>query len=571
MKNSEPCGRNSWHQPVSTVHRERFLFLLLGFFFFLVAVPPAAALQQTVAVFPVADLGRGTNTPNLSVSRYLQEQVGKRGFTVVTENDLISFMAAERVRSLGFLDTRRLNLLQEKVGANLALFGTISQRLMTSSPSFGLALHLVRTMDGKTLWSGYGGLSLADMQHILGLNEPSTVDDIWPVLVRKVLADLPAEIEALTGDKLLYNAEQGEFPPTLQVRKLNLGPRYVQPGKQVKCVVELADRVEAANVPQIFIKVGNRIHLAQQSVDGLFYEASWTGSEIEKGIFREVGSEAINLAATDLKPQFFEGVWLGSLEDATYPVSLIMRWPSGQQQMAFVGNYTVDSTVPEMMLRVDGRKINDILTFNKRISIRPSMKNAEPISRWRIEVLDENSTTVMHDTAKGALPRSFFWRGQGYSGYPVEKGTYQLKLTSWDRAENSVEATEMVVYNPIKPEITLDVSRLSEGLEISMDLVSKDIPLLYWVIEIWKQDGELLKSVNGSSLPAVFVVPMDLSAPEKVKIDGHVLLKNMLGTKVKMNIDDLYLLALRKSQNPNEETTETPEEDDDSWAWLSEN
>jgi hypothetical protein len=411
------------------------------------------------------------------------------------------------------------------------------------------------------------------MQRLLGLNQPASIAELWPVLVQQVLASWPSDLDARLQQGLIYDFAKGEMPPLLQVKKLSLSPRFVQPGEQVKCSVLLADNSASAMLPQIFIKVGNRIHLAQQSTDSLFYEASWTGSEIEKGIFREVGNEALRLAATDLRPQFFEGVWMGALDDAIYPVSLILRWPDGRQQIAFVGNYTVDSTVPEIMLRIPGRKVNDLVTFKDRIEIYPTVKNREPFSRWKISVEDEKGQGVMGDEGDGDLPRKFFWKGNGFDGYPVEEGKYQLKLTGWDRANNSVQVSEYVTYKPSKPELSLDVSRVSNGLEITLDTQKKeiDIPLMYWIMEVWNEEGELLKSASGGLVPASFIIPLDLDEVNRVKINGHISLKDQIGNRVKMNISDLYLLALRKSQSPDEETTEAPEEEDDSWAWLSEN
>jgi hypothetical protein len=549
------------------------LALLLGLFFLAVSVLPAAARQATVAVFPLENLALGPNTPNFEVTRYLQKQISSMGYDVVLESDVISFMGSEQIRWLGHLDTARLGLAEKKLGADLVLLGTITQRISTVSPTFGLTLSLVRTKDAKTLWANTGGVSLANMQRLLGLNQPASIAELWPVLVQQVLASWPSDLDARLQQGLIYDFAKGEMPPLLQVKKLSLSPRFVQPGEQVKCSVLLADNSASAMLPQIFIKVGNRIHLAQQSTDSLFYEASWTGSEIEKGIFREVGNEALRLAATDLRPQFFEGVWMGALDDAIYPVSLILRWPDGRQQIAFVGNYTVDSTVPEIMLRIPGRKVNDLVTFKDRIEIYPTVKNREPFSRWKISVEDEKGQGVMGDEGDGDLPRKFFWKGNGFDGYPVEEGKYQLKLTGWDRANNSVQVSEYVTYKPSKPELSLDVSRVSNGLEITLDTQKKeiDIPLMYWIMEVWNEEGELLKSASGGLVPASFIIPLDLDEVNRVKINGHISLKDQIGNRVKMNISDLYLLALRKSQSPDEETTEAPEEEDDSWAWLSEN
>jgi hypothetical protein len=547
--------------------------VMLAVFFFFAFETAAFAQQHTVAVFPVEDLSRGINSTNLDITRYLNSELLARGLTVALEDDIIAFMAAERVRWLGFLNTDHLLLVKDKLGVDLVLFGTVSQNDARNSPTFGLSLTLVRTTDARTIWTNTGGVSLADMQRILGLNEPATVDDLLAILVKKVLTDLPAELDEKVKQPLVFNLEAGDMPPTLQVKKVSLAPRYVQPGEQVKCSVQLETDTMQTEIPQIFIKVGNRIHLAQETKDGLFYEASWTGSEIEKGIFREVGHEALQLAATDLKPQFFEGVWMGAIDDDIYPVSLILRWPNGDQQLAFIGNYTVDSTSPEINLKIKGRQgryVDGILTFNDEIVILPTVKNREPFSLWKIWVENELGQVMLEDEGSGKLPAKFRWGGQGSNGYPVEEGIYSLNLKGWDRAGNEVETAEEVSYRPNKVDMIVDVVRVSNGLQITLDSSTKEIPILYWLLEVWGADGELRKSANGNKLPAHFIIPMEFTGENTTVLEGHIAMKDIIGNKTQVNIDDLYLLAMRKSGNPDEETTETPDETDDSWAWLSE-
>jgi hypothetical protein len=547
--------------------------LMFAIFFFFALESAALAQQHSVAVFPVEDLSRGINSPNLDITRYLNAELVARGLNVALEDDIIAFMAAERIRWLGFLNTDHLLLAKNKLGVDLILFGTVSQNDAKNSPTFGLSLNLVRTTDGRTIWTSNGGLSLADMQHMLGLYEPTTLDDLLVILVNKVLADLPAELDEKANQSLIYNVEDGEMPPTLQVKRVTLSPRYVQPGEQVKCSVQIDTDKMHPEIPQIFIKVGNRIHLAQQTKDGLFYEASWTGSEIEKGIFREVGHEALQLASTDLKPQFFEGVWMGALDDAIYPVSLILRWQDGNQQLAFIGNYTVDSTSPEIDLKITGRQsryINGLLTFKNKIHIMPTMKKREPFSRWKIWVENGAGEVVINDEGRGKMPGIFHWTGHGANGYPVEEGIYQLVLKGWDRAGNETETSEEIFYRPNKVDLIVDVVRVNDGLQVTLDTSDKEVPLVYWLLEVWRDTGELRKSANGNKLPASFIIPMDFSKTSIPVLAGHIAIQDIIGNKTMMNIEDLYLLAIRKSGNPDEETTETPDDTDDSWAWLSE-
>jgi len=526
--------------------------------------------SQTVAVFPVEDLSQGVNSTNMEMTRHLTAELQAKGLHTVLEEDIISFMAAKRVRWLGYLDTDQILQIQENLGADLILFGTITQQSEKRSPTFGLSLQLVRTRDAKTVWSASAGLGLADMQRLLGLHEPTTLEELWPVLVRNVLEKWPADLDDdIAAQPLLFDTETGELPPTLQIKNLSLSPRYVRPGEQVKCAIEIDNTDNSAAQPQVFIRVGTRVHLAQQTKEGLFYEASWTGSEIEKGIFREVGHEALKLAAADLSSQYFEGIWAGFDEDNIYPVSLILKWPSGEQQMAFVGNYTVDSTPPDIDMFIKGMTlVEDLVTFNDRILILPKMKGREPSSHWRIWVEDDMGTIVLQDEADGKLPRNFYWKGEKFNGQLVKDGIYRLILKVWDRAGNEAMTSQEVVFRSSPPDLIMDIKKDGQGLYLSIDTEDKGIPLSFWKLEVWNDDGDLLQKSDGTELPMQFDIPLQEDF-EKEAIEGMVVLRDVLGNQTRVNVSDLFLMAMQEDDLEEEETSEATEEEDDTWAWYS--
>ena len=537
----------------------------------LVHAPKAQAL--TVAVFPVEDLSQGFNSPNIHLTRYLAGELAAKGLDLVDENDIISFMARERIRWLGYLDTENVLKTRKNLGAELILFGTITQQQVRTSPTFGLTLHLIRTRDAKTIWSSTAGQSLADMQKLLGLNEPQTLEDLLVILVSNVLADWPDDLGTVIGQPLIFDSESGEMPPTLQIKAINLKPRFVKPGEQVKCAIQLMENKNSGSGPQIFIKVGSRIHLAQQSQEGLFYEAAWTGSEIEKGIFREVGHEALKLAAQDLNTKYFEGVWPGPIEDDIYPVSLILRWPRGEHQEAFVGTYTVDSTPPDIKMIVKGRKIYDGLpTFRDHIYIMPNIEIGEPTSHWRISVINKNGNRVMGDEGKGRLPNKLLWKGQNSYGFKVEEGVYKLVLEVWDRAGNEMKTHQEVAYKPTPPDIELEVVKVDQSLQLNLDLANKDIPLIFWRMELWDDNGEFLLIEDGKELPVNYEVAIPPGGPTADnKIKGFVAMRDFLGNQIRFDIKDLYLMAMKDGQPDMQETSEAVKDSlkkDDSWAAI---
>jgi hypothetical protein len=529
------------------------------------------ANAQTIAVFPVEDLSVGVNSPNINLTRSLVNEMQAKGLTVIREQDIISFMAAKRMRWLGYLETEHILQVRDDLGAELVLFGTITQRQEKRSPAYGLSLYMVRTKDAKTIWSSSGGLSLVDMQRLLGLNQPATLEELWPILVSNVLSTWPKDLSHVLDKPLIFNLEEGEKPPVLQIKAVHLSPRYVRPGEMVKCVVELEENFMPDEfMPQVYIRAGSRVHLAQQSPEALYYEAAWTGSEIEKGIFREVGHEALHLAATDLVPQFFEGVWTGMDEDDVYPVSLILKWSTGEQQIAYVGNYTVDSKPPDVDFSLKGKEINGVVSFRQEVLIVPSYNVREPTSHWQISVEDNNGNVLIGDEGDGNLPRNFFWRGQYYNGFQAEQGLYQMILSVWDRAGNKSTIAKEVSYSPNPPEMILEVNKSEQTLTVILTQDEDALPLSYWQMEIWTEQGELLKADNGQELPVEFEIPV-FQGPEAPKLEGLVFLKDILGNQTRLAIEDLYLIAMRNNLDETEtsEAKEDDEKDGDSWAWLS--
>lgn len=531
----------------------------------------AAQAAYRIAVIPVEDLSGSRNSVNLELSHRLEQELSTRDLQVISSEEVISFMARKRIRWLGYLDTDHIIQAKDELGVDLLLFGTICQRREKISPAFGLSLYLVRTSDAKTIWTASGGLSLADVQHLLGLFEPTSLDDLWPELTRQVMSDWPADLAAVMGQALLFDLAGGEQPSVLSVDDIVLEPRYVRPGEQVRCSVRLSLSAKHEEAPQIFIKVGSRVHLAQESTDGMYYEASWTGSEVDRGIYREVGDAPLNLAMQDLDVRFFEGIWSGSERDDRYPVSLILNWPNGEQQSAFLGYYTVDSHPPQVELDLKGRVLQGEISFRDKLFVIPSILNREPFSQWQIRIENDNGTLISTQRGEGGLPPVFVWKGQQANGFPVEEGKYRIVLNVWDRAGNEAEAAKTVSFRPNPPDLVFDAELLDQDVRVRINKKG-DIPLAYWHLEVWSNDGYLLKKIEGDELPVQMDIPLASRTVESNKIEGKIVLQDILGNQTRMEFGDLLLLAMQHKDSDEAETSEAAEEkdDSDSFAWLSE-
>jgi hypothetical protein len=56
---------------------------------------------------------------------------------------------------------------------------------------------------------------------------------------------------------------------------------------------------------------------------------------------------------------------------------------------------------------------------------------------------------------------------------------------------------------------------------------------------------------------------------EKEAIEGMVVLRDVLGNQTRVNITDLFLMAMQEDDLEEEETSEATEDEDDTWAWYS--
>ena len=165
---------------------EKRIILIINIYFFSMLFA-SLAQAQTIAIFPLDSQNR--NVPNMEVTRYIADKLKLKGLDVIHEQDIIKFMTSKNIQWLGSLRSEDIRATKEDLGADLVLLGTIINNTKTGSSY--LILNLNRTRDAKTIWISSDGLSLINMQRLLGLNQPKTIDELWRILVNKTLATWP--------------------------------------------------------------------------------------------------------------------------------------------------------------------------------------------------------------------------------------------------------------------------------------------------------------------------------------------------------------------------------------------
>ncbi|OGQ99173.1 MAG: hypothetical protein A2521_08750 [Deltaproteobacteria bacterium RIFOXYD12_FULL_57_12] len=278
------------------------------------------------------------------------------------------------------------------------------------------------------------------------------------------------------------------------------------------------------------------------NADTLTYEATWVGSDDRGGVASTL-DPTIRVAALSNDVKILQSLWEGMDQDDRYPVSLVLSYPSGLQQTAFLGYYHVDSKAPPVALEMKGHKIDGLATFRDQIVIVPRLLQAEPISKWRITVLNEKGETVVDQGGEDSLPPSLYWRGKGSDGLALPDGVYEVVLQVWDRARNEATAREKVAFRASPPEMVLNVSNSEEN--VTIDLEQKGfVPVDFWRLELRYQNGKFYKFVEGNKFPAQVEIPLPADLEDR-KLECSVLFKNILGGKTSSRIPDLVAYSAK--------------------------
>ena len=491
---------------------------------------------ESVAVFPVEDLSQGKNSVNFAVTDYLSQTLLAKGLDVISADKVMAFMAKKRIRWVGYLDTKNILMAGDELAADFLLFGTICQRRESVLPAIGLTLNLVRTSDADTVWSDSGGLSTADVQRLLGLSEPGSVAELLPLLADTVMISWPDVFNAALP-------APGVYRQTNEIESVHLAPKYLRPGGEVRCKIRLRPADQDEEQPVVYIKVGNRVYLAQETPAGLEYEAAWIGSE-GSSHGPVVTKQGTNLAAINAEDStLFESLWIEEDRDDHYPVSLVLSWPSGQQEVFFVGSYVVDSLPPETALEVVGTKIEGRVTFRDKVDLVPQIVEREQLSHWQIAVENREGKVIALDKGDGKMPYRFTWKGQFNNGRRVEQGQYTIVLSAWDRAGNMGRSSQTVSLVRTPPMLELQVTKLQEKMLLDIRHEGP-APLDLWSLEVWSDQGILLKAAEGENLPATVEVLL-AQLPESSIMEGYLYARDILGNQSRQEIKDLSLLAVQ--------------------------
>lgn len=495
----------------------------------LILVAGSQACALTVALFPIDDLTPANSSINLEMTDVLRRELTQMGLTVVKREAVEGFMSSRRLRQLGMLQTQEILAVRSELGADLVLLGTLCQQSETAA-ALGMSVSLIRSKDGKTLWTSSKGVSLLSEQRLLGINSPTSLAALVPILAKELFAGWPQDLETIADLAEVEVREEG----SIQVDSVLFSPKYVRPGDQVACTIRFSVK-RPETVAKVFIRVGNRIHMAT-SDDGLYYRVSWVGSDDPR-----LG-EPIQVAMNSTDPRVIKGLWSGDPLDADYPVSLVLEWPSGKREETYLGSYVVDSQAPEPSFKMEGKKIDDLITFRDELPLSVLFKRNEPISQWEFSIASPKGSVLLLERGSESPPAQFVWRGQNRKNLRVDSGVYELRLRVWDRAGNEGVVTEQVKLLAPVPGLNLALDLLPEGIQAK--LTSLDgVGVTYWRMELWSEDNAMVGNFEGDTLPAQVDLPAFSKVTGQGKIACVLTVRDLLGLKATKRIPDLLAQA----------------------------
>ena len=473
------------------------LVLVLCFFW-----PPAlgAASGAPVVVFPLQEYGGSRNDADLPFTSALAQRLISSGNNIIGLKTVIAFMANNRIRTVGYLDSLTMSRLRRDLGAAFVLLGTVTQRKERPEPSLGLTLELVRTSDIRTVWSYVSSISTGEERRVLAIGEPQSTADLQPLLLDEIVEQWPW--------KLINEVQQAG---AINIDSVELEPKYLPPGHEIQSRVRLRESWPLGQAPRAFFKANDQLYPAVVSADGRTYEGTWVVGE----------------------------------ENGSFPVHFLLEWPHyGRTESALLGNYWVDGTPPILDVTLQGTKLLDGKpTFSRNLVVKPHLLVRKPLARWRLAFYYETGNMVGEMNGTGDLPESFLWTGEGLDQVALQDGSYDVVVEVWDRAGNFAKATQQVEMDRGVPQVELALNRSDKGMVVDLAHDGK-VPLSYWRMEMWTKEGKLLADEEGKELPVKIGVQLPASGQDEVQdlnrdLRGVLVLQDVFGNKVEKKIEDL--------------------------------
>jgi len=424
----------------------------------------------TVALLPFADISSDYNGVDLQATGDFYKLLEDKGMTLVDDLEVRHFMARNRLRRAGSLDSFAARQIGSELNAELVLTVTLCESGSLDKGRFGLLLTAFATRSGEVVWSTQVSSSLFQETSLLAIGAPRDGYDLrarmMQVMAHRVARDLSElELQALSQ----------RYP--FKLVEIKVLPEYVRGVSPVSCVLKLE---ALAGLPE---KI-----------------------ELQSAAGQVVLSPGKTLGE-------YYGKWPAPLEDGEYPVSLSFKDQDTSVKLEKVAQYTVMNKPPKLSFELkQGHTLNGVAVFREQLLISSRLQPSRPVSRWQFMIKRLDGSVLVKDEQDGELPRDLLWRGCNSKRQRLQDGDYSLTLTIWDAANNSCEAVKKVsLRTECQP---VEVETVKKGEKNLVRLSVPDITLnslgLTWKLHVYTPEGEPLMEHSGTALPAEIELPMGI-------------------------------------------------------------
>jgi TolB-like protein len=148
--------------------------------------------NKRVAIYPFENLSDSRDAFKY-VLPLLIDKLGKKGFEVVDDDELNSFLCKERVRSSGYVSRELGGKIRKRFNVSAILTGAIVSFSTDEVPQFGVLARMIDPSDGTILWADYSAATGEDFIAILELGRLKTVFSLIPKVVDMLFASLKVE------------------------------------------------------------------------------------------------------------------------------------------------------------------------------------------------------------------------------------------------------------------------------------------------------------------------------------------------------------------------------------------
>ena len=418
-----------------------------------------------LALLPLADVSRAGNGISLEITHDLAAALRDRGIDLVPEGEVMQFMADNRIRFAGYLDSLLARKLGHEFDCGLIMLGTVTELEREREPALGLTLTVMDAKSGAPVWAATRAASLGEQVRLLGLGEPHRLEDLKQPLLQDLLnafqTNLPKQIPAREKPYQIVSAQ--------------VTPAYVQGGEVVDFRLEIRFVEDPPRQILIDTKVGI-VPLYQGKVAGLYL-----------------------------------GHWVAPEAAGSYPLALMFDWGRGElsQRLANIASYQVINEPPQLQVSLKkGLLIGDVTAFRGSLIILPELRGTMPISHWALTIRTEDGKVVLREERDGDLPSKLVWQGTDSKRRRLQDGLYQLAMDVWDAAGNHSGTRHKVALQ--RATIPVQVASVRRDGKTFLQIEQPEaglVPLASWSVRVSNLQGETLLEREGGFLPTLLELP----------------------------------------------------------------